>query len=298
MFAEPVSVGTDAGRIKKVVTEELGFLNPPIILPAGHDQVAAAIGTGVFSAGMAVDGAGTVECVTPVFEKLPDVKKMTENNYAVVPYVNPGTYVTYAFSYTGGALIDWFVKNLAKGEGMQAEEEKTSVYEILEREMKDQPTGILVLPHFAGAATPYMDTGSKGAVVGLTVEHTAADIYRAMMEGVVYEMKLNLARLTQAGVAPQKLYATGGGAVSRVWTQMKADILNLPIVSLENAEAGAAGCAMLAGIAVGCFKDLEDARQKMLKEKAVYMPREEMHQAYLASYEKYEKLYEAVRPLV
>ena len=298
LFSEPVYAGTPVGTIKVSIAEELGFLNSPMMLPAGHDQVAAAIGTGVISPRTAVDGAGTVECVTPVFEELPDMKTMTENNYAIVPYVIPGTYVTYAFSYTGGALIEWYIKNLAKGEKQQAKEEESSVYEVLEREMKDEPTGILVLPHFSGAATPYMDTGSKGAVVGLTVEHTVSDLYRAMMEGVVYEMKLNLSRLNQAGIAPQKLYATGGGAASRVWMQMKADILNLPIVSLGSAEAGAAGCAMLAGIAAGCFENLEAAKKKLLQEKEIYYPREEMHKVYLGYYKNYEKLYEAVRPLV
>lgn len=298
LFSESVYSGTPAGTIKNSIAEELGFSNLPMMLPAGHDQVAAAIGTGVFTPGTAVDGAGTVECVTPVYQNLPDIETMTANNYAIVPYVIPGTYVTYAFSYTGGALIEWYIKNLAKGETQQAKEEGCSVYEILERKMKDEPTGILVLPHFAGAATPYMDTGSKGAVVGLTVEHTVSDLYRAMMEGVVYEMKLNLSRLNQAGISPKKLYATGGGAASKVWMQMKADILNLPIVSLGSAEAGAAGCAMLAGIATGCFADLEAAKKKLLLEKEVYYPREEMHQAYLGYYQNYEKLYEAVRPLV
>ena len=58
--------------------------------------------------------------------------------------------------------------------------------------MKDEPTGILVLPHFAGAATPHMDEGATGAVVGLKVSHSTVDLYRAMMEGVVYEMMLNM----------------------------------------------------------------------------------------------------------
>lgn len=298
LFSKPVRSGTVAGNMKSYMAESFGFKIPPIILPVGHDQVAAAIGTGVFSSKYAVDGAGTVECITPIFDELPDIHVMTENNYAVVPYVIPGKYVTYAFSYTGGALIDWFVKNLAKGEQMLAKEQEKTVYSVLEEGMKDEPTGILVLPHFAGAATPYMDTGSKGAVVGLTVEHTVRDLYRAMMEGVVYEMNLNIQRLKGAGIYPEKLYASGGGAASSVWMQMKADILNIPIVSLGNAEAGATGCAMLAGIAVGCFENLKEAVEKMINEKAIYYPRKEKHEAYKSYYQKYEGLYNAVRPLV
>lgn len=298
LFSEPVRSGTAAGTLKEEMACLLGLSGNTLILPVGHDQVAAAIGTGVFSEEVAVDGAGTVECITPVFAGIPEGTAMRENNYAVVPYVVPGKYVTYAFSYTGGALLEWFIKTMAKEEKRLGKEQGSSVYEILERGMKEEPTGILVLPHFAGAATPYMDTGSKGAIVGLTVEHTISDLYRAMMEGVVYEMMLNLERLQKAAVSPRMLRAAGGGAASGVWMQMKADMLNLPIVSLGNAEAGAAGCVMLAGIAAGIFDSLESASAKVIREKAVYQPRPAMHEAYQKLYARYRKLYEAVRPLV
>lgn len=156
----------------------------------------------------------------------------------------------------------------------------------------------MVLPHFAGAGTPYMDVGSEGAVIGLTLAHTTADLYRAMMEGVVYEMRLNLEHLAKDGICPKKLRATGGGASSRIWMQMKADILNIPVISLGSAEAGAAGSAMMAGIASGVFSGLEEASQVMVKEKETYYPRVDKYQAYEAHYQRYKKLYEAVRPLV
>lgn len=298
LFADPVPVGTGAGNIKRELAERLGFSGEVLVVPAGHDQVAAAIGSGVFEAGQAVDGAGTVECITPVFEEIPTHRGIYEGGYAIVPHVDPGKYVTYAFSYTGGALVSWFISNCAKAEKMLAKEQGCSVYELLETGMQDKPTGILVLPHFAGAATPYMDTGAKGAIVGLTVSHTASDLYRAMMEGVVYEMMLNMEHLREAGICPEKLRATGGGASSRVWMQMKADILNIPIVSLGSAEAGAAGCAMMAGIASGVFRNLREAADALITEKETYVPRMEQHAAYMAHYENYRKLYEAVRPLM
>ena len=294
----PVICGTNAGTVKPELAEALGLKQDVIIVPVGHDQVAAAIGSGVFDTGCAVDGAGTVECITPVYEGVPDKNAMTDGNYAIVPYVLPGKYVTYAFSYTGGALISWYVDQMAKAEKIRAGKQGMSVYEILEQGMKDEPTGILVLPHFAGAATPYMDVDSKGAVIGLTVEHTTSDLYRAMMEGVVYEMMLNMEYLERAGIRPKKLRATGGGASSRMWMQMKADMLNLPITSLGSAEAGAAGCAMMAGIAAGLFQNLKEAAEALITEKETYYPRKEQYEAYRKQYEKYRKLYQAVRPLV
>lgn len=298
LFSTPVISGTNAGKIKPDMAEKLGLPKELLIVPVGHDQAAAAVGSGVFGADQAVDGAGTVECITPVFEGIPKDRCIYDGGYAVVPYVKPGNYVTYAFSFTGGALVSWFIKNCAKAEKMQAKEQGRSVYEILEEGMKDEPTGILVLPHFAGAATPYMDEGAKGAVVGLTITHNTSDLYRAMMEGVVYEMMLNLEHLKKAGICPKKLRAAGGGAASRVWMQMKADMLNLPIVSLGNAEAGAAGCAMMAGIAAGVFGNLAEAADALIKEKDTYYPRPHIHDAYMVHYEKYRQLYTSVRPLM
>lgn len=298
LFSKPVPSGTSAGQILPEMAESLGLPRDLLLVPAVHDQAAAAVGSGVFKADRAVDVTGTVECITPVFEGIPEDRRIYDGGYAIVPYVVPGSYVTYAFTFTGGALVAWFINNLAKEEKKRAREEGRSVYDLLEEGMKDEPTGILVLPHFAGSGTPYMDGGAKGAVVGLTLDHSASDLYRAMMEGVTYEMRLNLERLAESGIRPQKLRAAGGGAASAVWMQMKADILNLPVVSLGSAEAGATGCAMLAGVAAGVFRDLKEAASVMLKEKDTYLPRPEMHEAYETYYEKYRRLHEAVRPLV
>ena len=209
LFSEPVFSGSRGEQILPGRAEELGLPKDLILVPAGHDQVTAAIGSGVFDTDHAVDGAGTVECITPVFAGIPTDRRIYDGGYAVVPYVNPGTYVTYAFSFTGGALVSWFMENCAKAEKAAAKEQGRSVYEVLEDGMKDEPTGILVLPHFAGAGTPYMDTEAQGAVVGLNLCHNTSDLYRAMMEGVVYEMMLNMEHLRAAGICPKKLWAAG-----------------------------------------------------------------------------------------
>ena len=80
--------------------------------------------------------------------------------------------------------------------------------------MPEQPTGILVLPHFNGSATPYMDSGSRAAVVGIDLTTDRQTLYRAVLEGVTLEMKKNLEMLDRFGIRPQTLIAAGGGAKS------------------------------------------------------------------------------------
>ena len=297
LMSKPVPTGTSAGVVLPEIAERTGLSAGTQIVSISHDQMSAAVGAGVFASDVAADGAGTVQCVTPVYDCLPELDAMYEGNYAVVPYVVPGKYVAYAYSYTGGALIQWCVDTLAKKEKELAKEQGISGNELLEGNFAE-PTALLVLPHLAGAGTPYMDNGSKGAVIGLTAAHTVSDIYRACMEGVVYEMLINIERLQQSGIRFERMHATGGGAKSEVWMQMKADMLNLPIVALETVDAGTVGSAMLTGIAIGCFKDLQDAANHMVKQKKVYEPDPEMYKKYQKVYERYRKVYDAVRPLV
>lgn len=297
LMSKPVPTGSVAGKVLPEIAEKTGLSCETIFVSVSHDQIAAAVGANVFQSDLAVDGAGTVECITPIYDKIPDFNVMYEGSYAVIPYVIPGKYVCYAFSYTGGALVQWCIENIAKKEKEEAEKQAISVFDYLEEEFTE-PTGLLVLPHFAGAATPYMDTDSKGAILGMTMATTVKDIYRACMEGVVYEMVLNMEYLKASGVDFKMLHATGGGAKSKVWMQMKADMLGIPVKALEVADAGTVGSAMLTGIAVGCFENLVDAAAHMVREKAVYMPDMEMHEKYMQVYERYKKMYQAVRPLM
>lgn len=296
-FSAPVPTGTSAGTVRAHMAESLGLSDSAMVVSISHDQVAAAVGSGVFDERYTVDGAGTVECMTPVFTRY-DVSKMSDSGYAVVPYVTPDHYVCYAFSYTGGALVKWFVDHLAGYAAQTAQAKGVRIYSELEDGWDGEPTGLLVLPHFAGAGTPYMDSASKGAILGLTLAHTQQDIHLAIMEGVCFEMRLNRERLAEAGVPVPHLRATGGGANSRVWMQMKADILNIPVTALRTNEAGATGSAMLVGVAAGVFADLEEAAGAMVVERETYFPRKESHEKYSAVYERYKHLYEAVRPLV
>lgn len=302
LMSKPVPTGTPAGTLTAAAAHAVGLPESVVVVSVSHDQVAAAVGAGAFDGSVAVDGAGTTECLTPIYDAMPDIDAMAKGYYSVVPYVIPGKYVAYAFTYTGGALIDWCVRDFAKDEAARAKAQGVSVNEYLEAayraEHGDAPSGLLVLPHFEGAATPYMDIGSRGAIVGLSTGTGVAELYRGCMEGVAYEMVLNARAMKDSGIHFTRLHATGGGARSAEWTQMKADMLNLPIVALRTADAGTVGCAMLTGVAIGAFRDLEDAAGHMVEQVHTYQPRPEMHERYMEIYARYEKLYAAVRPLV
>ncbi|MBP3359762.1 MAG: carbohydrate kinase [Clostridia bacterium] len=297
LMSKPVPTGTCAGAVLKSVAEDLGLKDGVKIVNGAHDQVASAVGCGVFEPGQAVDGTGTVECVTPVFDKIPENKQLYSEGYSVVPYVFDNTYVCYALSFTGGAVLKWYRDNFAGVESEIAKKNNENVFAYLDKNVPEKPTDILIMPHFAGAANPYMDSDSKAAIIGLTLEHTQNDLYKALMEGVTYEMMVNIEHLNMFGVKPEKLYATGGGATSEVWLQIKSDILNLPITALESKEVGACGTCMLAAVAMGIYDNLYEAKNAFVKYSNTVMPDAENKLIYKKQYNKYKQIYDMAKKI-
>lgn len=298
LLSDLVPTGSLAGNIKRDVAEKLGVSENLKIVNGCHDQIAAAVGAGIFEVGMAVDGTGTVECITPMFDKVPENKGLYEEGYSVVPYVFDGTYVCYAFSFTGGATLKWYRDNFAKYEDKIAGENGENVYAKLDECVSDKPTDILILPHFSGAATPYMDNSSRAIIAGLSLEHTNYDLYKALMEGVTYEIMTNIDHLESFGIKLNKLVATGGGASSPVWLQIKADVLNRSVIALSAKEAGACGTCMMTAVAVGLCDSLAEAKKIFISEKKQYIPNGDNTKIYQKKYGAYKKLYNAVRPIV
>ncbi len=297
LFATPVESGTVAGNLLDSIKNEIGIDYDIKIVCAFHDQVAAMVGSGIFDSSIAMDGTGTVECIPVMFNEKPTDMKLYDGGYAVVPYID-GKYACYCVSYTGGATLKWFRDNFAELESQECAKNGTNVYAYLDSKVKDGPTGILIMPHFAGAATPYMDLGSKAAFIGVTLGTTKYDIYKALMEGTSYEIKMNFAVIEQFIDEVKELRATGGGASSDVWLQIKADILNKELMSLDCKEVGAAGTAIITAKAIGLFNDIKAAAAKMAPIKKVFKPNPENYERYKVLCDKYGEVYNSVRKLI
>jgi len=142
-----------------------------------------------------------------------------------------------------------------------------------------------------------MNPEAKGTLYGLTLETTATEIYRALMEGVTYEMRYNVECLAKAGIRIDSLRAVGGGAKSDLWLQIKADIMNLPIEKLNVTEAGTMGNIILAGKAAGIYRSYEEAVGKLVRPVRTFEPGEPNRTIYEDRYETYKKLSRAIGSL-
>lgn len=296
LMSEAVETGSYAGKITDKVKTQLGIDYDIDVVCGCHDQVAAMIGAGVFEKGIAMDGTGTVECIPVVLDSVPDSDGLYDGGYSVVPFIN-GKYACYALSFTGGATLKWFRDNFAESEHAQCKANDKNVYAYLDSMAPKKPTDILVLPHFAGAATPYMDTDAKAAFIGVTLETTKIDLYRALMEGTSYEILLNFNKLKSFTGEVYELRATGGGASSDVWLQIKADILNTKICAMSQSETGAIGTAALAALHKKLYNDLKGAINSLSSVSKQFEPIKENTVFYKKQYNRYKNLYNAVKGL-
>ncbi len=297
LLAEPIHSGAVAGEIGARAADLTGLPVGCLVVAGGHDQPMNALGAGVTAEGMAVDGMGTVECITTAFDEPVTNSAMRESHYCVYPHVYSDMYVTLAYNYAAGDLLRWYRDNFAKPELARAAEEDLDVYDLITSGLPDGPTGVLVLPYLAGAATPYFDPRASGAILGLTLSADHKTLVKAILEGTCYEMMLNLKRLAAGGVHIDRLRCTGGGSKSPVWLQIKADITGLETVTLNVTESGCLAAALLGGVAAGEYADLNDALAGIVREQRSYEPNARQHETYLELFAIYEDAWPALADL-
>lgn len=297
MLSAPVESGYSAGTVNPAVAKELGLGKNVIVATGGHDQCCGSIGAGVTGAGMTAYSIGTVECITPAFEQCVLNETMMQSNLATYPYTIADLYTTVAFCITGGAGLKWFIDNLSACEKNQAKKDGDNVYERMLGAMPDHPSNLLVLPHFSSTGTPYFEALPLGAMLGVNLNTTKGELLKGLLEGITYEMKLNLGLLRSSGIEVRGLRAFGGGVRNETWMQIKADIFGLPIESLEVREAGCMGAAILAAKAAGKIHSVHECCDQWVKVSRVYEPDESRKDAYRQRYGVYEGLYEALVPI-
>jgi xylulokinase len=248
--------GSSAGRLKPDVALRLGLKQNTAVVIGAHDQVVNALACGVSQAGDAADVSGTTECIAPLFAHIPEGFSFQRENYACVPYLDGLGYVTYAYNLSGGTVVRWYRDTLAAHLKEQAERENTSIYELLNRSASKEPGKLILLPYLQGmGSTPQTQPSARGLLYGLSMDTTLPDIYRAILEGLTFEMAINLEHLALFGIVPKRLFACGGGARSALWLSIKADVWSREVIPVLTEETGALGSAILGFSAVLGEKD-------------------------------------------
>ena len=293
-LARPMPSGSIAGKIDTTTANELSLAQNAFVVTGGHDQVCSALGAGVVKPGMAMYATGTVDCITPCFDKPIFTDGLQKNNLCTYDYALKGKYATVAYSLTGGNILKWFRDEFAQEEIVKAKQTGIDAYELILEKTWKKPSSLMVLPYFTPTGTPYFEAETKGAIFGLRISTERGDYIRALLEGVAFEMRLNLDILETSGYQIDELRIVGGGARSQMWSQLKADVTGKKITTLKLTEAGCMGAAMLA-CASSSGKSIYDLAEQWVKVESVLEPNHEFQIHYNKKFMSYKKLYHIVR---
>lgn len=293
-LSEPLQSGKSAGFIDKDIAKQLNLGEKTMVVTGGHDQTCSALGAGVTNAGTAAYSSGTVECITSAFSNPVFTEELRKNNLCTYDFTLPGMYSTVAFSLTGGNLLKWYMDQFGAAETYLAEQSNKDPYELLLNQMPDEPSRLLVLPYFTPSGTPYFDVSVKGAIMGMDLSVKRTEILKALLEGVAFEIKLNLDILKRSGYEIKELRLIGGGTKSQKLIQLKADVTGTPITILDITEAGCMGAAILAKAAY-TGTDPRDIAEEWIRPVTKVEPKNSDH--YNRKFESYKKLYPALKEL-
>ena len=289
---EVLPTGGIVGEILPDVAVKLGLPDNTKVIIGGHDQIVNALGAGVQNVGDAVDTSGTCECITPLFADVPQSIDFQKNNFACVPYLEKRGYVTYAYNISAGSVIRWFRDVFAEHLSAEAKSENKSIYNLLDERCPKKPGDLMLLPFLQGmGGTPDVDASATGIIAGLTTQTRLYDIYRAILEGITFEMRYNCEKLAENGVKINRLFACGGGARSPIWLQIKADILGCDILPVKCEETGAMGSAIL-GFAAVTGENPFDIAKRIINYGKPIVSNPEYQEIYNRKYAQYKALRE------
>ncbi|MBR7040684.1 MAG: xylulokinase [Clostridia bacterium] len=297
IFPECLESTAFSGAVTREAAQETGLPEGLATYAGGGDAVIQTTGTGLVkpgTLGVVIGTSGNVSMAMDGFRPNPEGKlQMFCNN-------EEGLWHCFGCTLTAGGALNWFAKTLAGEDKIDAQKLGTKLYKLLDERVEQVPAdsnGVLFAPYLTGERCPYPDPNARGIFYGLNLGTTRAEMTRAVMEGVTFSLK-QVIELMGAQVKPEKVYLSGGGASSRLWKQMAADIFDLPVYTMSGAsEGGAYGAVLVAGVGAGIWKDLEQAIQALKEDDVHYEPDPETRQAYDRAYERYKMLYTLNKPL-
>ncbi|MFP4374645.1 MAG: FGGY-family carbohydrate kinase [Spirochaetaceae bacterium] len=291
-----VGLGEVAGTISREMAEKTGLTPGLPVAGGGADAYVGVVGVNALTAGKLAVITGSSQLQIGVS----DVELHRRGLFGSFPdAVVPGLQVVEAGQISTGSVVKWFTTNFLNADiTAEAEKRGGSVYDVLnEQAEKIAPgsDGLVVLEHWQGNRTPWVDPNSRGVIRGLTLSHTPAHIFRAIMEGVVYGTKVIIDRMEQESFAVDEIIACGGATQSDLWMQIHADATGKPITIPEEQQAVSLGSGILATVAAGIYPDMKSAADKMVRVAKKVEPNPKNTEVYAEYVRQYEATYDALK---
>lgn len=276
----------DAGELAGICKENDSLLLPGTkVAVAPIDHVCGNLGSGCAEMGMISETTG---CTLALCAAFPSIVYDEERRLSTYLGFAKDSFVLLPWAPTAGMLLKHFRDEFTAGMNFKE-------FDAAAEAVAPGSEGLILLPHCAGAVSPVCNPDARGVAYGITLAHKKGHWARAIMESVAYLLRDNVEALQSLGAEIKEIRSLGGASKSRLWLQIKADVLNLPVTVTECEEATSLGSAILGAVACGDFANCQEAVEKMVKVAHKVYPSQNAA-AYEPSFRTYQKLNQILMP--
>jgi xylulokinase len=273
------------GNIKSDLADELGLSKDVKIVIGGGDQAVAAIGGGVVGPGSCSLSLGTSGVIFTSNEQF-----FVDENNSLHSFCHAnGKYHLMGVTLAAASSLKWWVEQVNKTDDFDC-----LLNEAEEAQIEDN---LFYLPYLMGERTPHNDPYCRGTFIGLNMTHERKHMTRAVLEGVAFSLRDTFELMKEMGIEITDISINGGGAKSKLWCHIIADVLNVKVNKLNTNEGPAYGASILAAVGFKLFDTVEDACDKFIKVTETINPKKENCELYNQKYEKFRKIYPATKEL-
>ena len=276
--------GELVGQVTRAAAAYTGLAAGTPVIAGSADHIASAFSAGLITQGdLLVKLGGAGDILMTVDQPLVDRRLFLD--YHVIP----GKYFLNGCMATSGSIIKWFRDEFAPGSDYAALDAQAA-------KIEPGSEGLILLPYFLGEKTPIHDPLARGVLIGLTLTHTRAHVYRAILEGIAFGFRHHLVVLAERGLKVNRARVTNGGARSTLWKQIVADVLGLPLEQIADHPGSSLGAALIAGKSIGVFQDWAEI-ERFIHVASVVEPDRSHRARYDELFEIYRLVYERNRDL-
>jgi xylulokinase len=292
-----VNSGQVIGHLTGPGAEAIGLTTRTVAVSGGMDQIVGAVGAGNVASGVVSEiTGGALAILASIDRPLLDPGRRVPCQV----HAPPGMYCLMPYGLTAGMALKWFRDQFFQYEAREAIANGLDPYDAMTQLASQVPPGsddLVVLPHLEGTYCPEFNPAAKAVFFGATLRHTKSHFIRAILESVAFMLKRNLALLESLGTPIRTIYSLGGAARSNLWLQIKADVLQKPITTLQVEEATCLGGAILGATATRQYNTIDEAVLRMVQRKQIIEPDQSLDTVYQRGYDRYVQLYENLIPL-
>ena len=272
------------GNVLPEIAKELGIPETVKVVAGAGDNAAAAVGTGTVGDGRCNISLGTSGTIFISSEKFGVDKYNALHAFAHAD----GHYHLMGCMLSAASCNKWWMDEIIGTKDYAAEQK------VIEKLGENH---VFFLPYLMGERSPHNNPNARGTFIGMTMDTTRADMTQAVLEGVAFALRDSLEVAKSLGIHIERTKICGGGAKSPLWRKMIANIMNLKVDMIESEEGPALGGAMLAAVACGEYKNVEEAAEKLVKVVGTVEPDPELAAKYEEKYQQFKQIYPACKPL-